>query len=364
MLNDRTAPSWIVSDQEWLSHVQSSQEIAEDFAEAFPGHGELAIDGHVLTATAQPRRPALEAFRDSLAAMAAGFADIEAAERHYVERMGVWLAQERLRGRSLFFAWLGGLLSSRLRARHQQMLALRQAPQVSAEAEAEAFAQARGAADRRIQKAARLASAWTVQAAVALLLMGHRRPSPALSQAVRARVAAVTRRDMIRHRLVAHGGGASQIFTLAVRPPPAALARPRLLWPALLGCQGLPRQSADPMGLAVAIRADGLEWDGTSPDAVLELQEWEVRLPLGEPALAQLDGLLGRFGRRPAPRGREETLAFRYNVPEGVESLQVSRLLLNRREDVHALTVRFRYLTRRQEKASPPARPAPLAAAA
>lgn len=340
---DPTSSPSIISDHEWMSHVQSSPQIHEDVSKAHPGHGELSMQGHVLAASPTPSSSAHEAFLASVGEMAGGFADIEAAEREYAARMGTWLAQRQLSRSALVMGWIGGLVSPRIRRKHMERLALRREPRVSPQTEAARFTMARQEADRRIQRGAKLASAWAAQTALALLLTG-RRPSHALIEAVRSHDAAIVRRDMLRHRITASAGALSQRFALEVEPPEPPAARPRLVWPTRIGCTELPARVDDPLGLAARVRADGIEWDG-GDECVLELHGWEFRMPLGADGAEQLRGMLAKFGDKPALRGREDTLLFAYDVPQDVDSMRVSRMLLARREERYALTVRLRYAT-------------------
>lgn len=343
MTTDSIPRSTIISDQEWLSFVQSRQEILIDLDDAFPDGGDLTVSEGAVTALPGTGRAARESFLAALEDMAAGFAEVEAATQHYRARMEAWLIQNQMSWGTLATGWLGSLLSSRLRAAYRRQMELRQEKPVSPAEEAQRFRQAQAAADGRIQRAAMQAAAWTAQATVAMLLAG-RTPSLPLIEAVRAHDVAVVRRALLRHSVAVSAAGRSQRFTVAMVPPPPPTRRPLLAWPVALGASSLPRHVDDPVALAASVRADGIDWSGDN-ECLLDVHDWQVRMPLSESGMGRLRKVLGQFRGYKSVRGREDTMVFAYDVPKGVENMRLSRVPLPRESDRYRLSVRLRYAT-------------------
>ncbi|MDO9713139.1 hypothetical protein [Paracraurococcus lichenis] len=333
----------IISDQEWLSHMQSRREILAELDEVFPDGGNLTVENGAVTALPGSGRAARDSFLAALEDMAAGFAEIEAAEQHYKGRMEVWMVQNHLSWGTRATAWLGSLVSSKLRADHRRHMELLQEKLVSPAAEERQFRLAQSMADARVQRAAMRAAAWMAQTMTAMLLTG-RTPSLPLVGAVRAHDVAVVRRALLRHTVDISGAGRSRRFRIEMVPPQPPRRRPLLVWPAALGASSLPRQVDDPVAMAAAVRADGIDWSGDN-ECLLDVHDWQVRMPLSESGMGRLQKLLGRFRSYQSVRGREDSMVFAYDVPEGVENMRLSRVLLPRTTDQYRLSVRLRYAT-------------------
>ncbi|MCQ4160210.1 hypothetical protein NON00_09745 [Roseomonas sp. GC11] len=343
------AHSSIVCDHDWLSHMRSRPQILGEFAEALPGQGDLVMEEAAARAWPGHGGRALDHFEAALDEMEAGFTAIAEAEDAYRAAMEHWLAQQCLTWTTLAAAWVGALLSPRRREDYRRLVALRQTQPLSDREAAAAFRKARAEADARIQQGGRLAATWAVQAALALVLTG-RTPSGPLAEAVQAYDAAVTRRAMLRHRIVVSAMGVSQTFPFEITPPPPPARRPRLAWPAELGSMGIPSRVEDPLRIAVSVRADGLSWEGGDV-CVLELGEWEVAMPLSEAGSARMLGLISKFNNFRSVRGREDTMVLGYDVPKGVESMRLTRHMRNWQAEQWGLTVDLRYEKLPREKA-------------
>lgn len=331
----------MLSDHDWLTLVQAQGEILAEIDEALPGCADLAIrDGSVVPVGGSPAR-ARDCFMAALGEMESGFAEIDAAERHYVERMRIWIVQHRLTWSARAAGWLAGLVSPRRRAEHRERLALWHAPRVVPAEEDSAFRTARRQADARIEHAATRAAAWLVQASMALQLT-DRTPSKALASAAHGFDVAVVRRAMLRHTLTVSALGSTERYAFDIAPPRRTAKRPVLAWPALLGAAALPQEVSEPVTFAASVRANGLEWGGAR-ECILDFQGWDIRLPLSEAGAQQMRELLQRFRGYQSVRGRDDSLLLAYDVPKGVESMRLTRTPIPRVADGYNLSVRLRH---------------------
>src|SRR5690349_21708999 len=185
------------------------------------------------------------------------FADIEAAEAHYVERCRALLLQ-REGGWSRFCRYFPALWSAKERAAWNADEFLRKSPPVSAEDEANRFNDARDAGATLARRGGRRAATWLVQAWIARL-MEDDEPCTAIKEAARAYHGAQVSRSLAPGRRLVVAAAGQTVLLPVGREATAAVSKPLLAWPGDLGAE-FPVHIDAPVDFAAQCHADEIEY--------------------------------------------------------------------------------------------------------
>ncbi|MFL5280624.1 MAG: hypothetical protein ACJ8AW_06410 [Rhodopila sp.] len=319
----RHPSSFLLFDADWGGYVRLHlREILDNLRDIFPGGGrDIEVDG-VKVEPIPSGMAAMEAFETALVELERGIADIEAAEAHYVERYRALLLQ-RETGWSRFCRHFPALWSAKERAAWNADEFLRKSPPVSAEDEADRFNDARDAGAALARRGGRRAATWLVQAWIARLIEDEE-PCPAIKEAAWAYSGAQVSRSLAPGRRLVVAAAGQTVLLPVGREAAAAVSKPLLAWPGDLGAE-FPVHIDAPVDFAAQGHADEIEYDGQ--ECRIELKDWVVRAPLSAAGVATFKRYEKQFGKQVC--GHNDTIYLEHAVPEGVESLRITRMPLD-----------------------------------